>query len=86
MPLPLSRGGGDFLHVSILARIIIVNIEDYEPGQTFIFPGPIVESIDDPERWGHLRSISDCGECIYIQFFGKVSGCCGVSKSLYKLA
>jgi hypothetical protein len=63
-----------------------MNLNDFEAGQTFNFPGPWVVSIDDPDRGGYLKSISDCGDCIYVLFMGKVSGNCGVRKDLYRLA
>jgi hypothetical protein len=53
--------------------------------ETEFTPGTIAEFIDDPDRWGIVKSISDCGECVYLQRFGKGAentiGYSGVSRS-----
>jgi len=51
--------------------------------------GNIVEFIDDPDRWGIVKSLSDCGECVYVQRFGKGAetsiGYSGISRHLLKV-
>ena len=47
--------------------------------ETEFLPGKIAESIDDPDRWGIVSSVSDCGECVYLQRFGKGAGGVGLS-------
>ena len=51
--------------------------------------GGIVEFIDDPDRWGIIKSVSDCGDCVYIMHFGKgaenTTGYSGVHKSLLRI-
>jgi hypothetical protein len=52
-------------------------------------PGKIAEFIDDPDRWGIVKSVSNCGECVYLQRFGKGAetaiGYSGVSRSLLRV-
>jgi hypothetical protein len=56
--------------------------------ETEFTPGAIAEFIDDPDRWGIVKSVSDCGECVYLKRFGKGAesaiGYSGVSRNLLR--
>ena len=58
--------------------------------ETEFIPGKIAECIDDPDIWGVIKSVSDCGECVYLQMFGKINqnahptGYVGIRRDLLK--
>ena len=33
--------------------------------QEVVKPGDLVEFIDNPDTWGIVTALSDCGECVY---------------------
>lgn len=54
------------------------------------FPiGAMAEFKDDPDRWGIVKSLSGCGDCVYLQRFGKGAegtvGYSGVSRHLLRV-
>jgi hypothetical protein len=65
----------------------ILNVRDLnKPDDQEFFSGAIVAFKDDPDRWGVVSCVSDCGTCVYVKRYGKGTensiGLSGIDRSL----